>query len=101
MELPNASPQVQAAAMDLSKRLSIPLDQIEVVGMEAVVWPDASMGCPQPGMVYAQVQVDGARIRLRAAGQDYAYHSGGARPPFLCEQPGGAAPTTPIPSAQS
>jgi hypothetical protein len=37
-------------------------------------------------MVYPQVQRDGALIRLRAQGREFAYHAGGSRPPFLCER---------------
>lgn len=76
---------LEQAKMDLSRRLSIPRSQIEVAAVTAVTWPDGSLGCPQPGMIYPQVQVDGMRILLRAGGRTYDYHSGGSRPPFLCE----------------
>jgi hypothetical protein len=38
-------------------------------------------------MAYIQVMVEGYRIMLQHAGQLYAYHGGGSRPPFLCENP--------------
>jgi hypothetical protein len=72
------------AKEDLVNRLSIPIDQIEVLEARSVVWPDAGLGCPQPGMRYKQVPVDGALIRLQANGQVYEYHSGGRRGLFLC-----------------
>ena len=72
------------AKEDLADRLSIPIDQIEVLEARSVVWPDASLGCPQPDMRYKQVQVDGVLIRLQANGQVYEYHSGGSRGLFLC-----------------
>ena len=73
------------AKKDLADRLSIPVDQIEVLEATSVVWPDASLGCPQPDMRYKQVQVDGVLIRLQANGQVYEYHSGGSRGLFLCQ----------------
>lgn len=76
---------VTQAKEDLAGRLSIPIDQIEVLDARSVVWPDASLGCPQPDMRYKQVQVDGALIRLQAEGQVYEYHSGGSRGLFLCQ----------------
>jgi hypothetical protein len=76
---------VLQAKEDLADRLSIPIDQIEVLEARSVVWPDASLGCPQPDMRYKQVQVDGALIRLQAEGQIYEYHSGGSRDLFLCQ----------------
>ena len=75
---------VQAAIDDLADRLGVPAETIEVVSAGAVRWPDRSLGCPQPGMVYPQVCVDGARIELSCGGTGYAYHSGGSRGPFLC-----------------
>jgi hypothetical protein len=76
---------VRQAQEDLAKRLAVPVNQIELIEVRDVVWPDKGLGCPQPGMAYTQVQVDGLLIRLRAGGRLYEYHSGGDRPPFLCE----------------
>lgn len=77
---------VALSRADLARRLSLDPAQIEVVDAASVTWPDGSLGCPQPGMMYTQVLVDGLRIRLRAGDQVYVYHSGGERPPFLCEK---------------
>lgn len=81
---PAAGPVAQAKA-DLARRLSINADQIEVLRFEAVTWPDGSLGCPQPGMQYSQVLVEGYLVQLRAAGQDYEYHGAGTQPPILCQ----------------
>jgi hypothetical protein len=72
------------AMEDLATRLKIERSSIELVRMEEVDWPDGSLGCPQPGMRYKQVVVNGTFIQLRAGGQVYNYHSGNTRPPFLC-----------------
>lgn len=77
---------IDKAKQDLAQRLSIPLDQINLVEATAVVWPDSSMGCPQPGMAYLQVPQDGALIILQAEGNTYEYHRGGSRGLFLCEK---------------
>jgi hypothetical protein len=76
---------VKKATEDLAQRLSIPLTQITLVEARSVVWPDASIGCPQPGMAYVQVPEDGALIVLEAEGKRYEYHNGGRRGLFLCE----------------
>ncbi len=83
---PSLQRYVLQAKEDLARRTGIPVDQITVVEVQPVTWPDGSLGCPQPGMAYTQVMVDGLLIRLRVGGRDYAYHSGGSRPPFLCER---------------
>ena len=77
---------VSLAKQDLAQRLSIGVEQIEVLEARFAVWPDTSLGCPQPGMAYLQVQRDGSLIRLSVEGRVYEYHSGAGRPLFLCEQ---------------
>ncbi len=77
---------IDLAVDDLAARLNISREAIELVRFEEVTWPDGALGCPQPGMAYIQVLVDGAFIQLRADGNLYNYHSGGGRGPFLCEQ---------------
>lgn len=83
---PSLQSLVDLAIADLAARLSVDPGSIGVAQAEAVVWPDGSLGCPQPGMVYTQVQVEGARIVLQVSGVAYPYHSGGGRLPFLCEK---------------
>jgi hypothetical protein len=94
MDIPTTTGPVEAgleqplnlAKEDLAQRLSVAVDQIEVLEAKSVVWPDASLGCPLPEMRYKQVPQDGTLIRLSIEGQVYEYHSGGSRGPFLCEQ---------------
>jgi len=77
---------VDTACADLAGRLGIAAEDITPVSAAAVVWPDAALGCRRPDMRYKQVPVDGALIELRVGGRLYRYHSGGSRPPFLCER---------------
>ena len=79
----SAPEPVRQAITDLADRLTIAEDTIEVITAEAVVWPDGSLGCPEPGMMYAQ----GMKIVLEVDGEEYHYHYGGDRGPFLCENP--------------
>jgi hypothetical protein len=77
---------VDLAKADLAARVQLPVGgTIDVLTAMVVTWPDASLGCPKPGMAYAQVLVDGSLIVLRAGDKDYAYHAGGSTKPFLCE----------------
>ena len=82
---PGMQPLIDAATADLAKRLSVTQDAIEVISAQSVVWPDSSLGCPQPGMAYLQVPEDGALIVLQVNGINYEYHNGGSRGLFLCE----------------
>ena len=66
---------IGAATKDASSRTNVDQGAIEVVRAEPVTWSDGSLGCPAPGMLYAQVLVPGYRIVLRASGQLLDYHA--------------------------
>lgn len=90
----SASPQggvVEQAKADLMKRLGVDAGQVTVVSSAEVTWPDGSLGCPQPGMRYTQMVVQGNRTVLAVGGKQYAYHSSAHRAPFLCEDPASTA----------
>ncbi len=78
---------VDLAIKDLASRLKAPVSQIEMLRFETVTWPDSSLGCPQPDMLYSQAQVEGYCIRLRHNGKVYEYHGCEDRAPFFCETP--------------
>jgi hypothetical protein len=77
---------IAQAISDLANRLRVEEGEIQLMSFEEKIWPDRSLGCPEPGMAYRQVPVDGYLIRLRHGKQLYSYHGGGVRAPFLCEQ---------------
>jgi hypothetical protein len=83
---PGLQKLVAQAREDLARRLGIDPGEVDLIEIQVVVWPDGALGCPQPGVVYAQVQQEGLLIRLRAGKRIYPYHSGGGTPPFLCQQ---------------
>jgi hypothetical protein len=82
---------VALARENLAKRLAVGVDQIGPGEAQAVAWPDTSLGCPQPGMAYAQVITPGYRIVLTAGGKTYEYHADTQRRMVYCE-PKGARP---------
>jgi hypothetical protein len=82
--LPNL---IEKAKEDLAQRLSISVDQINGIDVKSVIWSNSSLGCPQPGMLYAEVLTPGYLILLNANGQDYEYHAGKGSDIFLCENP--------------
>jgi hypothetical protein len=81
---PVAGSPVEQAIADLAARLDVDPTTIEVVSVDEVDWPDASIGCPQPGMVYAQVITNGSKIVLRHDDVEYDYHQAGLQPVFYC-----------------
>jgi len=50
-------------------------ESVQVVSVEAVDWSDSSLGCPKPGMMYAQVITPGYQIVLESGGRTYEFHT--------------------------
>jgi hypothetical protein len=71
---------------DLQEREGIDREEIVIERAEAVVWPDGSIGCPQPGLMYPQVLTPGYFVVLRVAEDLYNYHAGESGGFKLCEQ---------------
>lgn len=72
------------AINDLAGRASVSQAEVSVVTTAPVEWRDTSLGCPQPGRVYAQVITQGFRIILEARGKSYEYHTDSSRV-VLCQ----------------
>jgi hypothetical protein len=65
----------ELARQDLAARLGIPAASINTVSVRPKVWPDASLGCPKMGMMYAQVETPGYEVELEANGKSYRYNA--------------------------
>jgi hypothetical protein len=90
-----AKQAIRLAREDLARRLGLAPEAIRLVSLEAVEWSDTSLGCPQPGMMYAQVITPGFRVVLEAKRQKYPYHTDASRFVVLCR--GEGLPIEPVP----
>ena len=86
---------IEKAKEDLAQRLAVQVNEITLVEATSVVWPDSSLGCPQDGMVYAQVLTPGYLIRLQADQQEFEYHASRGTYIIYCENPTPPVPGTP------
>ena len=66
---------VTVLSADLASRIGVQAEDITVLTVESVQWADASLGCPAPGYMYAQVITPGYRATLEVLGEQYIYHS--------------------------
>lgn len=74
------------ARHDLAKKLAVDERKIETKSVKPTTWPDASLGCPEPGMMYAQMETPGFLIELASGGKTYRYHADRKRV-VTCDQP--------------
>lgn len=58
---------------DLAKRLKVKTQDIKLADAQTVTWPDAALGMPEIGKVYAQVQTPGQKLILQVDNRLYLY----------------------------
>lgn len=86
---PETTPRLaEIAIQDLAARLDLSPESITFISMNPVTWPDASLGCPAEGMMYAQVETEGYIIWLQANDSPYRYHTDTDEQVVFCERPG-------------
>ncbi|MDY6877650.1 MAG: hypothetical protein SWK90_15820 [Chloroflexota bacterium] len=72
---PGSPAESMTAVAHLAAELDISPDEVSVLSSTPVEWSDASLGCPQPGMMYAQVITPGYQFILEARGEQYEIHT--------------------------
>lgn len=94
---------VDAIIADLVERTGAVRTAVEVLPGEVVVWNGGALGCPQPGVMYTQVMVNGYWVVLGYDDKEFDYRAGNRESFFLCERrlllrvgtPGGGAGEAP------
>ena len=86
---------IEKAKEHLAQRLAVSTNEINLVEATSVTWPDSSLGCPQDGMVYAQVLTPGYLILLEHGGNRYEYHASSRDYVTTCENPSPPVPGSP------
>jgi hypothetical protein len=76
------------ARVNLAQRLAVEPENVTVQGVEEAEFPDASLGVPEPGQMYAQVLTPGYTIELSVNGQSYEYHASDERLVFAAQEDG-------------
>lgn len=72
---PAAAAMAQASVDFVAATRGLAPDALRVIAAEAVNWPDAALGCPQPDMIYAAVITPGYRIVLATADAAIVVHT--------------------------
>jgi hypothetical protein len=72
---PEAERVLEQAVVEAARRSGLDRSAVRVVQLEPREWSDASLGCPQPDRMYAQVITPGYLIVLEAGGQRLEFHT--------------------------
>ncbi len=68
---------IDPVVADVARVANVPPEAVQVISAESVTFPNGALGCPVPGVLYTQVQVDGYRIVLSVGGTTYDYRGTG------------------------
>jgi hypothetical protein len=85
---------IERAKTDLAQRLAISTREINIVEFFEVEWPDSSLGCPNPSLMYTQVVTPGYLIRLQALGRIFEFHTSKRNQIVYCDHPSAPLPGT-------
>jgi hypothetical protein len=61
---------IDSILADASGRTGVPVEELVIREARLGTWPDGGLGCPEPGMVYIQVLVDGYQVVVVAEPSD-------------------------------
>ncbi len=74
-----SSKQMLQARKDLALRLNVSEADIRTGAATPTTWVDASLGCPEAGTQYAQVETEGWLLVLNHGAREYTYHADAQR----------------------
>jgi hypothetical protein len=83
---------VDRAKAHLAETLKLIEQDIVLESAKETRWPNSSLGCPEKGMMYAQMVTPGWTVVLKAQGRSYEVHVAGKRAvtcPAADKAPGG------------
>ncbi len=72
---PGLPPETAALTTAIARDLGVPPETLQVITVEHRDWPDSSLGCPQPDMLYAQVITPGYVVLVEVSGERIEYHT--------------------------
>jgi hypothetical protein len=92
-EVPQAI--LESILKEAAAQAKVDRDQLVIARTQSVVWSDGSLGCPEPGMMYTQMLVNGYWIVVEAAGKQYDFRVGSGGSFRLCPPGQGQPPSEP------
>jgi hypothetical protein len=97
-EMPSTAPVEKVVALskkDLAGRLGVDADKITLVKTTEMLWLNAALGCPRPGVFYPSGRVPGFQIWLEVKGTEYIYNTDFNGTVILCPELNPSVPNLP------
>ncbi len=68
---------IDQARRSLARKLDVKGESLKLESAKEATWPDASLGCPEPDRMYAQVVTHGYSVVLGSGSKSYEVHVAG------------------------
>jgi hypothetical protein len=65
----------RAVVADAARRFKVTQTAVVLAQAERMTWTDTSLGCPEPGQMYARTIVPGFRVVAKTAEGNFVYHT--------------------------
>lgn len=82
---------------DAARRFKVPESAVVLTRAEQVTWPNAALGCPEPGTMYTQALVPGFRVVAKTSSGELLYHTDSSGDVRSCRVHEGPDPPQPPP----
>ena len=92
-EVPQAI--LESILKEAAAQAKVDRDQLVIARAQSVVWSDGSLGCPEPGMMYTQILVNGYWVIIEAGSKQYDFRVGSGGSFRLCPPGQGQPPSQP------
>lgn len=83
---PEAQSVIDATVREAASYAAVAATDVKVQQLEAREWPDSSLGCPRPGLMYSQIVTPGYLIVVQAGERVLEYHSDARGRVVLCRE---------------
>ena len=85
---------IEKVRADLANRFGVSANEIVLVEARSVTWPDSSLGCPNPSLMYTQVVTPGYLIRLQVLERTFEIHTNKRDQIIYCDDTSALLPGT-------
>jgi len=67
--------KLEPLASGAAQQGGVPVDDVEVIRVQQVVWSSTALDCPEPGMFYSPALTNGYWVVLRAGGTEFDFRA--------------------------
>jgi hypothetical protein len=76
---PVAADMLALVQRQLAQQLDLSTRRVQFISIDSYTWQSTALGCPRPEQTYTPAEINGYRIVVEVANDDYIYHTDAVR----------------------